>query len=304
MSAFSRGFDFGFINSMVNQMFGNMFGTNCGTSLSNGFGFGSIYSMPFSGTSFYNSVYPTNFSTIPTPSLSCFDFTTSGANIFSNPSFNINNPFSGFGFDSFNFSSNIYPQNINVFSRASSNSSSDSDTTTVSYDAKELKKKWDKKAPNAKVSQAFINKVVQISKRLDCDPNDLMSIMFIETGRTFDPNITNSIGAVGLIQFTKIARKELNVTAEQLKSMSAEEQLDYVEKYIANAKSRRNISGHLDSATLYTLIFMPSKANLAKNDTIASRGDSYYNQNKGLDVNKDGRITKGDLSAIVSQNRA
>jgi hypothetical protein len=273
-------------------------------SLSNGFGFGfgSIYSMPFSGMSFYPSLYPTNFSTIPTPSLSCFDFTTSGANIFSNPSFNINNPFSGIGFDSFNFSSNIYTQKTS--SNRSSNTSSDSDTSAVSYNEKELKKKWDKKAPNAKVSQAFINKVVQISKRLNCDPNDLMSIMFIETGRTFDPKITNSIGAVGLIQFTKIARKELNVTSEELKSMSAEQQLDYVEKYIANAKSRRNISGHIDSATLYTLIYMPSKANLAKNDTIASRGDSYYDQNKGLDANKDGRITKADLNTIVRQNRA
>ena len=48
--------------------------------------------------------------------------------------------------------------------------------------------------------QSFSDKVVEISDKLDIDPNWLMVVFKVETGN-FDWKIENSIGCVGLIQF-------------------------------------------------------------------------------------------------------
>jgi soluble lytic murein transglycosylase-like protein len=48
---------------------------------------------------------------------------------------------------------------------------------------------------------AFKAKVEEISADLKINPNWLMAIINMETNRTFDHKIQNSIGATGLIQF-------------------------------------------------------------------------------------------------------
>jgi soluble lytic murein transglycosylase-like protein len=55
----------------------------------------------------------------------------------------------------------------------------------------------------AKVSGEFKDKVIAISGRLRMEPDHLMAIMAFETGRSFDPAVTNHAGsgATGLIQF-------------------------------------------------------------------------------------------------------
>jgi hypothetical protein len=60
----------------------------------------------------------------------------------------------------------------------------------------------------------------------------LADIIAHETIGTFDPAIGNGMGYYGLIQFGKDARTDLGVSVNQLRSMTAAQQMKYVEKYI------------------------------------------------------------------------
>lgn len=174
---------------------------------------------------------------------------------------------------------------------------SDEDTSYFSYDAKALKEKWSKKKPN--LSDGFYNKVVEVAKRVKCDPNDLMALMNAESG--LNPSAQNpSPGstATGLIQFIESTAQGLGTTTAALKQMSAEEQLVYVEKYLQQTKAAAGIGENekIGAGTLYSLVFLPAYAN---KNVLASRGDRNYRKNEALDLNGDGQITKSELGQRV-----
>ena len=172
----------------------------------------------------------------------------------------------------------------------------------IDYDVQNLKAKWKKKKPNLNLSDEFYQKVVQISKNINCDPNDLMGIMNLETKGSFKPNVKNKkTGAIGLIQFMDGSASDLGTTRDALSKMTAEEQLDYVEKYFKMEIKRRKVKGQIDGVTLYTLVFYPAWAQKGLNETIASRGSIVYNDNPSLDANGDGRITKSDFSDKIKE---
>lgn len=188
----------------------------------------------------------------------------------------------------------------------------DEDTSNFSYDSKELQNKWRAKwtkelgasKAEAKISKlggdAFFNKVCAVAQRLHCDANALMGVMNSESG--VDPSRGNAAGgsAVGLIQFMPQTASQLGTSSAALKSMSAVEQLNYVEKMINYSKKIGGISQDqpLDSATLYTLVFLPA---YAKRDVLTVKGHKFYNANSGLDKDGDGRITKADMRRRVQQ---
>ena len=155
----------------------------------------------------------------------------------------------------------------------------------------------------AKVSQSFRDKVRAISSRLMCDPSDLMSCMAWESGRTFSPSVKNMAGsgATGLIQFMPATAKGLGTTVEKLAAMSAEAQLDWVEKYFQPYK------GKLGSlADLYMAILWPAAVGKPMEHILWSQKDrpTTYRQNAGLDANKDGIITKAECSAKLYAMKA
>lgn len=171
---------------------------------------------------------------------------------------------------------------------------SDEDTSYFSYDAQALKAKWSKAKPN--LSEGFYNKVVEISKRIGCDPNDLMGLMYSESG--LDSTKGNGIGATGLIQFLPDTASALGTTCKALKAMSPEQQLVYVEKYLQMSKRQAGISRDkkIGRGTLYALTFLPARA---KNNVLTQRGENYYAQNNALDVDGNGYITKSDLDVRI-----
>lgn len=181
--------------------------------------------------------------------------------------------------------------------------------TKIDYNIENLKTKWKKKKPNLNLSDEFYNKIIKISKDIKCDPNDLMGIINLETAGTFDPSKKNSIGATGLIQFLPdITEKEIKdgtpkdmvkrvgKRISELEKMSAEEQLDYVEKYFKSHIKEKDIKGQIDGATLYSIVFWPIAANKGSDYIIARQGSKVYTQNPLLDKDKsDKAITKNDL---------
>ena len=167
------------------------------------------------------------------------------------------------------------------------------------YDITALKNKWSKKKD---LPNAFYEKVIHISRKINCDPNDLMAVMWVESDHSFSPSAKNPHStATGLIQFTTSTARRLGTSIEKLKAMTAVEQLDYVEKYlIANkASAGYNNRETLDRGTLYSLVFLPARS---KRTVLTAKGENYYEQNIILDYNKDGKITKADLNSVVADN--
>ncbi|MBC8275792.1 MAG: PD40 domain-containing protein, partial [Chloroflexi bacterium] len=149
-----------------------------------------------------------------------------------------------------------------------------------------------------KVSPEFKAKVMEISSRLGVDVNYLMAAMAFETGRTFDPSITNpNSGATGLIQFMPSTALNLGTTTDALRVMGAVEQLDYVEKYFQPYRGRL--------ATLedvYMAILWPQAIGKPVDYVLFAKPSIYYTQNSGLDLNKDGQVTKAEASAKVKNS--
>lgn len=172
----------------------------------------------------------------------------------------------------------------------------------VGYSVENLKAKWKKKKPGLDLSDVFYNKIIRISKDINCNPNDLMGIINLETAGTFDPSIKNSIGATGLIQFLPDTKDQGDLVIRvgkrisELEKMSAEEQLDYVEKYLKSYIKEKDIKGRVDGATLYSLVFWPDAANKNDNYIIANEGSKVYEQNPLLDKDKNPNVTNNAIT--------
>ncbi|MCM1339219.1 MAG: transglycosylase SLT domain-containing protein [Muribaculaceae bacterium] len=143
----------------------------------------------------------------------------------------------------------------------------------------------------------FLDKVKKIAKKINCDYKDLLGVMNSESGinaKAKNPHST----ATGLIQFMDFTAKSLGTTCSALRKMSPIKQLDYVEKFLKQQKKAAGFSSShkLDGGELYALVFLPARA---KREVLTQRGEKYYAANKGLDKNKDGKITQSELDARV-----
>lgn len=152
---------------------------------------------------------------------------------------------------------------------------------------------------SAKVSDVFISKARDIAAKLGVSADDLMSCMAFESGETFSPSIKNGAGApyYGLIQFGKEAAADCGTTVEALVKMTAEQQIDYVYLYF------KPLTGKLRNlGDLYMKILWP--AGVGKDDSYvlwdANTRPTTYAQNKGLDINGDRVITRGECIAKVN----
>ncbi len=153
------------------------------------------------------------------------------------------------------------------------------------------------------VSPVFKAKVCMIAAKLQTCPDYLMAAMAFETGETFNPAIHNAAGsgAVGLIQFMPRTAVGLGTSGAALADMNAIDQLDYVDRYLAP------YSGHLSEVDdLYVAILLPRA--VGKADTTAlfdvRVNAAAYHQNKGLDADRDGRVTKAEAAAVVREKLA
>lgn len=150
-----------------------------------------------------------------------------------------------------------------------------------------------------KVSQAFANGVQQVADALATEANWLMFAMGFETGYTFSPSIQNPVSlATGLIQFLPSTAAWLGTSVEALKAMSAEQQLYWVQKYLAHVqKEYGRFSSYQD---LYFAIFYPYAISQPDSYIIGSQeGKSKVQaialQNKGFDLNTNQEITKAEV---------
>lgn len=272
-NAFNSGFSFGILNSLFNYSIPQM----------NTFSFMPQFSMPLFMP--YNNIFAmaNNYTMSSfTPALFNYNIPSlfSQLNTFNNYTNELNNII-----------------NNNNFDFLLKQKKSNNNRTTIPMEI-------DRSFQNSeKLDSNFLNRVKQIANKLNCDYKDLLALMNSESGiRT---NAWNGTTAVGLIQFTNASISELNqkyglnLTKEKIAQMSPMEQLDLVEKYLTIAKSYSfSPNARLSAGDLYAITFLPGRAN---QDVLCRNGEDFYKQNKGLDQNQDGVITKKDLELHLSK---
>jgi hypothetical protein len=150
----------------------------------------------------------------------------------------------------------------------------------------------------SKHGQAFNDKVIKISNQLHCDPNHLMAVMAFETGESFSPSKKNlaGSGATGLIQFMPKTAIGLGTTTAKLAKMSALTQLNFVEKYFVSVVGSKHLPALSD---VYMAVLLPVSVGKLDSHILFKKPSIAYDQNKGLDKNKNGRITKAEATAKV-----
>lgn len=156
---------------------------------------------------------------------------------------------------------------------------------------------------SAKVTPEFVASVKWIADELlmpEDGVNMLMACMAWESGESFSPSVKNAAGsgAVGLIQFMPSTAKGLGTSTNALAKMTAVQQLNYVYKYFAGYKGRLKNLGDV-----YMAILWPAGVGKADDYVLwnSKTKPTTYRQNSGLDVNKDGVITRAECIAKVLQ---
>lgn len=144
-------------------------------------------------------------------------------------------------------------------------------------------------------------KIQEVANNLDIDPDHLYTVIYFETGGTFDPCQKNQAGsrATGLIQFMPSTAEELGTSTDELCEMSAVEQMNYVEKYF---ELRINQYGDLDTLDkVYLAVFTPTAIEKENDEIIYQVPQLEYEQNEGLDTSGDGSITRGEIIAKITE---
>ena len=142
-----------------------------------------------------------------------------------------------------------------------------------------------------KFTDQEIAKLRQVVKNLGLPVRnvpDFMACMAWETGETFSPSVKNpGSSATGLIQFMDATAIGMGTTTAALAKMSVVEQLGYVEKHFMPYRKKIQNLGDI-----YMSILLPKMVGLPDSAVLWKQGDGPFIPNKGLDINKDGVITR------------
>lgn len=156
-----------------------------------------------------------------------------------------------------------------------------------------------------RVSSSFVDELEAMASRLMLDPNGIAAVISQES--RFNPQAVNPhSGATGLIQFMPSTAKKLGTTVEALRQMTDLEQLMFVERFF------KPFAGKLHSrGDYYMAVFMPAFLGKPRDTVLEMRldgrmvpfvkGEKPYDQNAGLDVNGDGKITVGDVHDSIDK---
>lgn len=147
-------------------------------------------------------------------------------------------------------------------------------------------------------SEAFRYKLARLAEALKTNVDWLATVISFETAGTFDPAKPNMAGsgAVGLIQFLPSTARRLQTSTEALRAMSAEEQLDWVYKYL------QGFTGRLSTLRdTYLAVFKPTAMGLGPDAVVYRQEDGEaYSKNIGFDrPPRKGFITVADITASI-----
>jgi len=164
------------------------------------------------------------------------------------------------------------------------------------------------------------------ASRVQVAPADLYTAIHFETAGTMSPTICNAVVdgkqrsmeyrdipaggriiAMGLIQWTLATLKDMPryypdapQTFADLSRLDFSQQLDlavaYLNQQLRHAQQR-------DLSALYLAIFWPSAMNYPDDAIITEKGRLSYDLNHGLDRNRDGVLTRGEIVRSIHRRR-
>jgi D-alanyl-D-alanine carboxypeptidase len=149
--------------------------------------------------------------------------------------------------------------------------------------------------------EPFLAKVKDISAKLNLNYLDMLACMNLETGRTYDPAITNSLGYTGLIQFGNDSGARLcGTTCADLRRMDRVTQCDYVYQYfVKNRLAAKAPNPRL--VDIYLTILWPAAVGRADDYVVFPAGSNTYKANPGFDPGgKVGYITVGMIATAIA----
>lgn len=123
---------------------------------------------------------------------------------------------------------------------------------------------------------------------------DILPLIGFESGG--DPQARNpKSGASGLIQFTNtVARGYGFKDAAEFGRLSAIEQVPYVIDYLKT----RGIKPEHDQGDMYVAIAAPGALDKPDDHTVYAKGTDDYDFNPAWDLDKDGKVTRGELHRL------
>lgn len=162
------------------------------------------------------------------------------------------------------------------------------------------------------VEPSFGSAMKSLALGLGLDADAILGVMSLESG--LNPQATNPTSkATGLIQWMPRTAQALGTSVDALRSMSGVEQLEYVKRYFAPHRPKIR---ETEPGDYYMAVFMPAFIGAPRETVLGEKGSQeilkgtgstkgkIYEQNAGLDVNKDGRITVGDVMTKNEQRIA
>ncbi len=150
---------------------------------------------------------------------------------------------------------------------------------------------WSSWVPSVTVPAHLQAKLNEVAANIEVNPKYLAAVIDFETGGSWDPSVRNAAGSggTGLIQFMPDTAADLGTSVDTLATMSAWDQLDYVQAYLMPYRGSLHTLDDTYMAVLYPLAIGQSSQYV-----LFAQGSIAYDQNQGLDLNGDGAITKGE----------
>jgi hypothetical protein len=117
--------------------------------------------------------------------------------------------------------------------------------------------------PVYNVTKDDLKSLMDITNKYGIPFEWMVNLIKHESAGTFNPSITNSIGATGLIQFLGSTANNLGTTTDALRKMTFKEQLAYVDKFLQNNLKRHltaegKIPTNFTQGDLFMTIFYPA----------------------------------------------
>jgi len=148
----------------------------------------------------------------------------------------------------------------------------------------------------------FLEKIKSISSALNLNYIDMLACMNLETGGTFDPAITNSLGYTGLIQFGRDACRACGTTTTAIKELTRQDQCDYVLKYFQiNQLNQKAPTPRL--VDIYLTILWPAAVGKPDEYIVFQPGSAAQKANPSFDTAKKGYTTVADVAAAIQKNQ-
>lgn len=145
------------------------------------------------------------------------------------------------------------------------------------------------------LEKEFVWEVFALANKLGTRGEWLLAVMAFESGGTFSPSKQNKRSrATGLIQFIPDTAISLGTSTTELSRMNRRQQLQFVAKYLSSYRGKMK-----SLENTYMAVLNPAAIGLKNDGVLWKIGSIEYEQNSGLDLNKDGAISKGEATSKV-----